>query len=274
MRLPLCAAAAFVLAVSPIVSGQGYTLFMNDLEVNSGEAFSLSVQGTWTSYVTGYALSIGFPPSPPINSLDFVVQGTLVGEIGPDFFQVNLSPASGTLVVGMLFELTAPPFDGDALPPVNFPLAVGRIVGIVPAGTPPQNVLFDLVDGLGSPPINNVLVVEVTTSVSPTLLHGGVVSIVDPPPPPPLPPEFMRGDANRDSNLNIGDILFLLNYTFSGGPPPGCLDAGDANDDGHTDITDAVYLIYYLFVFGPAPPAPYPDLGPDPTFDYLGCLDS
>ncbi|MGE3165718.1 MAG: hypothetical protein AB7O52_12480 [Planctomycetota bacterium] len=273
MRFSYCAAAA-LLAASAVANGQDYTLFMNDLEVTSGEAFSLPVQGTWASYVTGYSLSIGFPPSPPIDNLAFVVQGTLVGEIGPDFLQVNLVAAAGTLVVGMLFELTAPPFDGDALPPVNFPLAVGRIVGNVPSGTTPQPVPFDLVDGLGSPPISNILVVEVTTSIAPTLLHGAIVSIIDPPPPPPLPPEFMRGDANRDTHLDIGDILFVLNFAFAGGPPPGCLDAGDANDDGHADITDAVYLIYYLFVFGPAPPAPYPSMGPDPTFDFLDCLDA
>ena len=65
---------------------------------------------------------------------------------------------------------------------------------------------------------------------------------------------FRFGDANSDSTIDIGDIVYLINYLFKNGP-----DAlpwwfvGDANCDKSTDVSDVVYLINYLFKNGPEP---------------------
>ncbi len=82
--------------------------------------------------------------------------------------------------------------------------------------------------------------------------------------------EFIRGDTNRDGNVDIADAVATLNYLFAQGPLT-CADAADKNDDGNLDISDPVSLAQYLFSGGPPPPSPFPAVGPDPTDDALGC---
>jgi parallel beta-helix repeat protein len=61
------------------------------------------------------------------------------------------------------------------------------------------------------------------------------------------------GDASNDETVNVVDLVYLVNYIFSGGQPPIPLSAGDINCDGRLNIADVVYLINYIFVGGPAP---------------------
>jgi len=81
---------------------------------------------------------------------------------------------------------------------------------------------------------------------------------------------FRRADGNCDGENDIADVFVILNYLFTGGKAD-CIDALDSNDDGRADISDAVYLLRYLFAGGTPPPAPFGDLGTDPTEDSLGC---
>ena len=61
------------------------------------------------------------------------------------------------------------------------------------------------------------------------------------------------GDVNRDGQVDLGDIVFLINYLYKGGSPPDFLEQGDVNGDGIVDLSDVVYLINYLFRDGPVP---------------------
>jgi len=84
---------------------------------------------------------------------------------------------------------------------------------------------------------------------------------------------FIRGDANNDDTVTIGDAIFTLNFLFSTGPLSTCLDACDVNDDGGLSISDPVWILRYLYSGGSAPPPPTPpSCGIDPTDDPLGCL--
>jgi hypothetical protein len=65
--------------------------------------------------------------------------------------------------------------------------------------------------------------------------------------------EFIRGDANKDEKVDVGDVVWILNYLFKSGPAPCPKSAGDANCDGAVDLADAIYLLNYLFKGGPAP---------------------
>jgi hypothetical protein len=69
-------------------------------------------------------------------------------------------------------------------------------------------------------------------------------------------PSFARGDANGDGSINSGDIVYLINYLFVGGPEPQPWESGDANCDGAINSSDVIYLINYLFIDGPAPGCP------------------
>lgn len=65
--------------------------------------------------------------------------------------------------------------------------------------------------------------------------------------------EPLWGDANRDGNVSVSDVVYLINYLFKGGPAPNPLNIADANCDGDISVSDAVYLINYLFKGGPPP---------------------
>jgi len=83
---------------------------------------------------------------------------------------------------------------------------------------------------------------------------------------------FVRGDANDDGTLNLGDAKYTLDYLFVGGPAPVCSDAADANDDGELDLSDATKTLGHLFM-GEAvlPPPTQQQPGPDLTLDTMGC---
>jgi hypothetical protein len=62
-----------------------------------------------------------------------------------------------------------------------------------------------------------------------------------------------RGDADSNGAINVSDVIYLINYLFSGGPEPEPWIAGDSNNDGKVSVADVVYLINYLFAGGPPP---------------------
>ncbi len=64
---------------------------------------------------------------------------------------------------------------------------------------------------------------------------------------------YLCGDANGDTNINVGDAVYVVNYVFHDGPEPSPLIAGDANDDSRVNIGDAVYLVNHVFHNGPEP---------------------
>ncbi len=65
--------------------------------------------------------------------------------------------------------------------------------------------------------------------------------------------EYIRGDTNGDGVIDIGDVIYLINYLFTGTSAPDPLWVGDCNCDGVLDIGDVIYLINYLFT-GTSPP--------------------
>jgi hypothetical protein len=71
-------------------------------------------------------------------------------------------------------------------------------------------------------------------------------------------PSCLTGDINGDTQANVSDVIYLINYLFKGGSSPdpiwGC---GDMQCDGNVNIQDAIYLINYLFKGGPVPPQCY-----------------
>jgi hypothetical protein len=74
---------------------------------------------------------------------------------------------------------------------------------------------------------------------------------------------YVCGDANRDTNVNIGDVVYITNHVFRNAecatnPPIGCApepyEAGDVNCDESVNIGDAVYL--GNVIFRPGSPLP------------------
>lgn len=61
------------------------------------------------------------------------------------------------------------------------------------------------------------------------------------------------GDFNRDQEIDITDLVFLVQYMFHGGPEPYLLRLADIDGSGVQDISDLVYLVNYMFHGGPSP---------------------
>jgi len=68
--------------------------------------------------------------------------------------------------------------------------------------------------------------------------------------------DFICGDANQDSIINLLDIAHLIEYLYKGGPAPESMAGSDVNNDGLVDIKDIVYLRAYLYTNGPLPDCP------------------
>jgi len=77
--------------------------------------------------------------------------------------------------------------------------------------------------------------------------------------------EFVCGDANNNSSVNILDITYVIAYLYMGGPAPAIPEAADVNKSETINILDITYLINYLYAGGAPPTCFTGDLDPDPT---------
>ncbi len=62
------------------------------------------------------------------------------------------------------------------------------------------------------------------------------------------------GDANADSTVNLGDVVYMIEYLYKEGPPPCIPETGDPNHTCVPELGDIVTLIDYLYRGG-APPS-------------------
>jgi hypothetical protein len=91
----------------------------------------------------------------------------------------------------------------------------------------------------------------------------------------PPAPDFDRGDANWDGQINLADPMTILGVLFQQNSPGiSCMDAFDCNDDGFVDLSDPITELNYLFDAGTSLPEPFLGCGPDPTSDALECQPS
>lgn len=67
-----------------------------------------------------------------------------------------------------------------------------------------------------------------------------------------------RGDVDHSGGVDVGDLTYIVDYLFRGGPPPVCDESGyyaeaDVDNSGGIDVGDLTYIVDYLFRGGPAP---------------------
>ncbi len=54
-------------------------------------------------------------------------------------------------------------------------------------------------------------------------------------------------DINNDTELNISDLVYLVDYSFNSGPPPPVTESADVDADGSINIADVVAIVGYMF---------------------------
>lgn len=80
---------------------------------------------------------------------------------------------------------------------------------------------------------------------------------------------YILGDVNADTKVNVGDVVYLVEYLFRDGPLSVPLEVGDVNSDSSTNVGDVVYLVQYLYYNGPAPcETPISASSPTPEYTY------
>ena len=150
---------------------------------------------------------------------------------------VTIDSAAGTINAGVIYvvEKTIPP-------------QTGRFGDIyLSMITPPHADTFWL--DTTTIPIDTVTVVKTVFSQS-----NPAVSIF--PEFVPAPGVFVGyepGDADGNGRLNIGDVTFLIQRIFAGGPAPPILNAADPNADCRINIGDVTFLVQWIFVGGSEP---------------------
>ncbi len=183
------------------------------------------------------------------------------GGAGPEFLAIDVLPDGSGVTMGAVIETDASASD----PPQTLPAGrAHRLLNIEygagPKGSPGETHPIKYTDGLGSPAVQIIFVVDGFETTPGT--KAGWVSI-------PGGAFFLRGDANSDGVVDISDPKFILVYLFLGGDVPGCMDSANANGSTQLNIADPVYLLNHLFLGGPAPPFPYPGCGQASVL--LGC---
>ena len=82
----------------------------------------------------------------------------------------------------------------------------------------------------------------------------------------PTEPDYIRGYCSNDGAVDIADPIRLLGILHIPGTLPSfCLRACEANDVGNLDLGDVIYMLSYLYTGGPAFPEPFLACGQDPT---------
>ncbi|MEM7260794.1 MAG: PKD domain-containing protein [Planctomycetota bacterium] len=234
-----------------------------DISAFAGQSVLHPILATNSTPIQGYQVAFQFDNTHiDFHDIDFTLSVT--GALNPEFVFTELVPngPASTMVIAVVLDFLEP-FDGRVIAAgtsqlllslsytVDFPLDLGTTIP------------WTIMDDIGDPPIANIYASNLGISLHPFPLHGetrvdGLAQVL-----------FLRGDANYDQMINIGDAIYLLGHFFSGGPAPVCPDSGDTNDDGLLDIGDAIYALGFLFASGASPPYPFPGPGLDPTDDSL-----
>ena len=230
-------------------------------------------------HIQGLSMAVCFDPNCITCKETFSLAGTITEAVGAEFVNVHCENSladgdPGELIVGILVD-ALPPFDGQTLPSSRDYLRLLCVDFCVNPQASCENcattalTFCDGADGRGQVPIKNLASV-MNMPVRPQLVDGKVVIRNE--------PTFTRGDCNGKGmpgmNVDISDAAAVISFLFLTGTwkfNPPCLDACDANDDGRVDLADSVYILRYLFKFDRQPKAPFPDAGPDPSYDKLTC---
>jgi len=62
-------------------------------------------------------------------------------------------------------------------------------------------------------------------------------------------------DGSIDEPVNVGDVIYLVDFIFFGGPEPPCIEEGNVDGIGEINVGDLIYLVNFIFHQGPPPPS-------------------
>jgi hypothetical protein len=161
--------------------------------------------------------------------------------------EVSLAYPDSLLHMFLLFNGEITPSESDTTFDVNYVHVEGHtrilVTTVWPIEWPPENMgIFSglLFSYTGSGELVTVEVADWQDGIVPVRIEvsGGGTTC---------------GDADGSSVVNIGDVVYLIQYIFAGGSAPDPVSHGDADCDGLINISDVIYLVAFIFEAGPPP---------------------
>ena len=265
----VCAGLIGALSIDDDASAQspqaveGYRFLVPTVEARPGEALRVTVQGEHEESAQGFVFAARYPAD-DLSIQRVHIEDTILEAIDSDFFEANVQPDEGILVVAALVDAD-PPFEGQLIPNIGFALDLFYIEATL-SDDAVGPLSIDLENGLSNPPVENSYSVKNHTEAV-TELGSGIINVLS----DTQLPVFLRGDVNMDETIDLSDPILFLNFAFRGDAEPPCAVAADVNDDETLDISDAIYTLDFLFTSGAPPPPPISFMGPDPTPGGLSC---
>ena len=272
-----------ILAFSATSLGaQEFTFVVADTTVGfdaAGEAsFQVTVQGFETDIgagfptgMDGFSFSLGNDPDllvPEYLTLSDDI-ADLNGGAGPSFLALLYADSGDGVSVGVIYDcgsgVTMEWEEPTDLIHIDYSTVAATLIG-GPAVT--TTLEFDSSVIVHGATVDNIVVFDYGAVAVEPLLDDATVTLEPP------AASFLRGDANGNGSVAaVTDALYLLDWSFGGGPAPECLDAADFDDSGDVNsLIDALLLLVWTFASGAESPAPGPLVcGPDPTDDGLDC---
>lgn len=242
--------------------------------VGDGVTFDIDVRVSTTGQTYSWSFAVAHDPTEleliAVDPGEDLALAFPVPGVPPAFQELTAisNPSGEGFIFALIFSTTK-----SFYLPAGDGLCIARATYSNLMSTTPASSTLAFVDGvlanLPSPPVSigfSLLGGVVLDSSSPDL------SIVDLTLENDLEPQFIRGDCDQSSPaIGIADVITNLQYLFSGGDEPGCLDACDTTDDGVLSIADPTSLLVYLFQGGMPPSPPFGACGSDATPDGVGC---
>ena len=205
----------------------------------SGSQLTMYLTGKWNLTIGGYDMAMYYDASKiTITKIDLV--GT-VADYPDTEWQVYPVYGTGKAAAAAIAMDYNPP--DDILPPGLGTLF--RITVTIKDGAVNGDTILNLDENviIGSVPYYCTYAPPEGPVVFPELVDG-VLTISD----------YICGDVNNDGVVNVGDVVYLINYLYKGGDPPVPMPCvGDVNNDSVVNVGDVVYLINYLYRGGSAP---------------------
>ena len=199
-----------------------YSTYLGGGDSENGSDIAVDAFGA--AYVTGATMSVDFPTLNPY-------QGIHQGDYW-DAFVTKLSTSGDSLVYSTYLGGSGVDFGYDIAVDVS---GAAYVTGKT--------------ESTDFPTLNQYQADQDTTDAFVTKLSEAIVSCC-------LPP--IRGNIDYDPGdvIDMADLVYLVDYMFTGGPEPPCLDEADVDGSGGEspiDISDLVYLVDYMFNGGPEP---------------------
>jgi hypothetical protein len=220
------------------------TMYLNNPVTIAGFEFEIIINPAELadfSTVQWYVDSLDTCPDPGETCWDFHLIRECLIQPGPliadwSIFEARGAPGDSTSTACDTSWMLGIAFGGTAIPPQTgyVPLlSFGIDAGCLSDTVTDRTVVFDFTGQLSSPLGESV----------PFRSQPGKADLLG----------SIPGNANADGLVDLGDVVFLLNYLYKNGPQPCTMESADPNADCAVDLGDAIYLINFLFKGGPSP---------------------